>query len=615
VRQRLRFCGWFAGANILVFLAISLIYFRSTLPINFITVSPLGQILTWLFIALTYLGHFSLLAFISWLLLTPLCLLPQRLCLPLAILVMTFATVLLVVDAKLYTFFHSHFSKIFYDLIVNPEAQNFFILAGWEYVYIASLLAGLLLFETLIALGLWHFWLKAPAHAFAKPASLFLCSCLGFSYLIYGVSLPITPKLALHAGVLPLYNNILGKLLTLMSMPLNLDTIGFSHIPSIPRHTGNLAYPLEPLQVNPPKKPRNIVLIIIDSWRFNSLTPEIMPHTAHFAESALNFKTHMAAANATGPGIFNLFYSLPYTYWSAMEANKQGPLFIKTLQQQNYTFRVISSAQLILPAFDKTVFIDIPNLPKTVSLLKPVDRNRKLTKEALNFLNSPKQTSPYFALFYYDMAQAYCADYDFPTPFKPIQEPCNRINPSDSVDPIPYLNRYLNALHFIDSELQQVYASLEKNRQLENTVVIITGDHGQEFNDSHRNTWEHARTFTRYQVQTPLIIRWPGIKAQTITAETSHYDLVPTLMRHLLGVTNPIADYSIGQDLFNRHPQDFLFVSGYIYPGWVQKNQIATWYQSGRVEITDLEGNPQPDAEVSSQQIKEILKLSTQYYR
>lgn len=42
-------------------------------------------------------------------------------------------------------------------------------------------------------------------------------------------------------------------------------------------------------------------------------------------------------------------------------------------------------------------------------------------------------------------------------------------------------NRYTNAAHWVDVQMGRVYDSLEKQSLLENTIIIVTGDHEEEF--------------------------------------------------------------------------------------------------------------------------------------
>jgi membrane-anchored protein YejM (alkaline phosphatase superfamily) len=39
--------------------------------------------------------------------------------------------------------------------------------------------------------------------------------------------------------------------------------------------------------------------------------------------------------------------------------------------------------------------------------------------------------------------------------------------------------------------------------------VIVTSDHGEEFNDTGKNYWGHNGNFSPYQVAVPLLVRGP----------------------------------------------------------------------------------------------------------
>jgi membrane-anchored protein YejM (alkaline phosphatase superfamily) len=106
--------------------------------------------------------------------------------------------------------------------------------------------------------------------------------------------------------------------------------------------------------------------------------------------------------------------------------------------------------------------------------------------------------------------------------------------------------RYINAAHGIDQQLQRIIASLEKSGDINNTLIIITGDHGEEFME--RGRWGHNSAFTDWQIRTPMIVWIPNSSPKTISQRTSHMDVSATILKRL-GVTNPIKDYSLGVDL------------------------------------------------------------------
>jgi arylsulfatase A-like enzyme len=86
----------------------------------------------------------------------------------------------------------------------------------------------------------------------------------------------------------------------------------------------------------------------------------------------------------------------------------------------------------------------------------------------------------------------------------------------------------------VDAELRQLFAELERRGFLDRSIVIVTGDHGEEF-------WEHGglmhgTNLYNETVRVPLIVVAPGIEAgQRVEENVSLVDVAPTLLE-LLGL-------------------------------------------------------------------------------
>ena len=93
-----------------------------------------------------------------------------------------------------------------------------------------------------------------------------------------------------------------------------------------------------------------------------------------------------------------------------------------------------------------------------------------------------------------------------------------------------WLNRYRNTLGFLDHAL----ADLLKNVDLNDNIVIVTGDHGESFYED--GTWLHSSRQSDIQTQVPMIIAGRGIPPGEVRERTSHLDMAPTLL-HALGAT------------------------------------------------------------------------------
>ena len=87
---------------------------------------------------------------------------------------------------------------------------------------------------------------------------------------------------------------------------------------------------------------------------------------------------------------------------------------------------------------------------------------------------------------------------------------------------------------------------MEKRGLLDDTVVVLVGDHGEEFFEHGKSG--HGQNFTGVQTRTPLVLHLPGGKPGVYEGMSSHLD-VPAMVAPYLGVENNAADFSHGIDL------------------------------------------------------------------
>lgn len=116
--------------------------------------------------------------------------------------------------------------------------------------------------------------------------------------------------------------------------------------------------------------------------------------------------------------------------------------------------------------------------------------------------------------------------------------------------PADFIQRYRSGAKEVDAQIAQVLDTLKQRGLLEKTVVVITAEHGVEFNDTGKGQWGAGSSFSQPQLHVPLVIHWPGTPAQTINKLTGHNDVMRTLMQRLLHVKTTAKDYSQGEDLF-----------------------------------------------------------------
>ena len=146
---------------------------------------------------------------------------------------------------------------------------------------------------------------------------------------------------------------------------------------------------------------------------------------------------------------------------------------------------------------------------------------------------------------------------------------------------------YDDAVGYFDTHFGRLLEGLSRIGELEDTIVILLADHGEEF-------WEHggfAHGQSLYQevIRVPLMIRYPKkLAAKRVGPYVSLKDVFPTI-RHLLGDTG--GRRSSGQSLLplvfsNREPvSDPIFCEGILYG---EEKKGAVWEGWKLIENTGL---------------------------
>ena len=382
----------------------------------------------------------------------------------------------------------------------------------------------------------------------------------------------------------------------------------------------DLNYPLKTLNTDVIAKPVNIVFIVIDSWRADTFNADNSPNMWDFAQSGKIFNNHISAGNCTRTGIFGLFYGIPGTYWHAMLANHKSPVMIDRLQDLNYDLGIFAAAKLTNPEFHQTVFSNIPNLRVSSQGSTSSELDQNLTKDWIQWFDHRNKSKPYFSFIFYDAPHGY----DFPKGYKHRYEPMlnevNYLKLNNDTDRSLMMNRYKTSVHFVDSQVKIILDKLKQSGDLENTVIIITGDHGQEVNDNKNNYWGHNSNYTDPQVKVPFAIIGPKVKESQImqwnsNSYTSHQDVVPTLMKNYLGVNNDIKDYSVGENLFAAPiKRDWILASNYSSYAIISPKSILEVGVVGQYDVLDKNNRPikgqQPNAKNLQTALEQISRFN-----
>ena len=91
--------------------------------------------------------------------------------------------------------------------------------------------------------------------------------------------------------------------------------------------------------------------------------------------------------------------------------------------------------------------------------------------------------------------------------------------------------RYLAEVRYLDDELAAMMSTLEAGGHLDNTLVVVWSDHGEQFWE--HDDFQHNRSLHAEENDAIFFISGPDVAAEAWTGPTSGVDIVPTVLQHL----------------------------------------------------------------------------------
>ncbi|HEX2897384.1 MAG TPA: sulfatase-like hydrolase/transferase [candidate division Zixibacteria bacterium] len=388
--------------------------------------------------------------------------------------------------------------------------------------------------------------------------------------------------------------------------------------PAFMEFTGDFNYPLNPISIDSSKKNTlpNIVVIFLESWRFDMMNEQVTPNIYKFSRQATVCTNHFCTGNSTVAGTFGFFYGLDPTYWTAVKSHNaaiDNPVFIDVLKQKGYTFGIFANSNFKRHKIKDTVFrgIDV-----TEDFGGPADKiqDLEMTDKFNSFLKLQKEIGkPFFGFVFFKSNHA---PYYYP-PEDSVFLPADNQNlmfTTKDTDPTLYFNDYRNATHYVDRLTGEILGQIESLGLLSNTIVIITTEHGEEFNDNKTNFWGHGSNFTKFQTMVPLIFYAPGKMPEEISYPTSHVDIAPTILNEFLNCTNDITDYSTGSNLFTGQAGPRPFVIGsYVNYAFVIDDNVYEIFPLYTKEYK-LDNFDQKASPPSSEMLKIIMEQMGRFF-
>ena len=215
--------------------------------------------------------------------------------------------------------------------------------------------------------------------------------------------------------------------------------------------------------------------------------PRNMPATWAFAGRSARFTRHYSGGDGTRMGVFAMFTGLYGPYWFSSLSSGRGAVIVDLLIDEGYQLDLRTSAMFTYPEFDRTIFSRVPRerMHEAAPALGWI-ADRANVDGLLEFPEKRDPSKPFMTFMFFESPHA---PYEFP-PECAIQNPYLQVVNYLAMDPkrdAPGLKRrYANSCTHLDTQFDRVIGFPEKKGLLDSTIVILTGDHGEEFMEKGR---------------------------------------------------------------------------------------------------------------------------------
>ena len=519
-------------------------------------------------------------------------------------------------NSQVYAIYHFHINGFILNMVFGEGASEIF---NFDIMLYLKEIA-LFLVVAAIVIGIWYvsylLW-KKRQKAYAWTIAGCIIGSTLFAHLchIYGAFYQ-QPSVMKSSALLPYYfpTTSNGLLLKLGCTPPRESMIQMNG-----KQSADIQYPIQPLQkekMNPDSLP-NIIFILIDSWNTRSLTAECMPNAYQFAQQNQWFSNHVSGSNGTRSGVFSLFFGLSCYYWESFDPAHIQPLFIKRLQELGYEIQTYPSATFADPPFGRVIFGGVPGIHTETKGNTPLERDTRIAEEFISDSQQHKKSGkPFFSFLFFDLPHSFELPADKNKHFQPAWAYADYTKLNNKMDPTPFWNLYRNCCYQDDKMIGRVLKAIDDEGMADNTIVVLTGDHSQEFNENHRNYWGHNSNFSIHQTGVPLVCHFPGQSAARHNYRTTHYDLVPTLMHDYLGVRNPVGDYSMGKLLNDSTPRLWHIVGSNLnYAFIIGGDTILEKKAEGALEVYDASMKPVIDFRMPVKEFDQAVKELNRFFK
>ncbi|MEM7200825.1 MAG: sulfatase [Planctomycetota bacterium] len=291
----------------------------------------------------------------------------------------------------------------------------------------------------------------------------------------------------------------------------------------------------------------NVLVVVIDTFGAEHAGAFMNPEHAHtphldaLAARSVVFRRAYAPAPWTQPSVASLFTGNMPSRHGALQMTdtlrESQVTLAEALKSRGFATGAVISNFILRPRFGYARGFDSFQTRPAAASRSGITSGR-VTNRAIDWIDRHADARFLMYAHYFDPHFAYVhhAEYDRTSDYGGPLEPSMPIGKLRAQrDELTRADLdYLIGLHheeiaFTDAQVGRLLAHLRDRDLEENTLVIVTSDHGEEF---MRHGWlGHTRTLYEELLHVPMIISLPGTFApRTVDDPVSLIDILPTLL-------------------------------------------------------------------------------------
>jgi len=337
---------------------------------------------------------------------------------------------------------------------------------------------------------------------------------------------------------------------------------------------------------------KHVILLTVDTLRIDALScydskSVSTPHIDQLAKDGILFKNVISPAPWTLPSVSSIMTGLSPSIHLATKGDSKLPTNVLTLAERMrdagyFTAAIVSNGFLSPQSNISQGFLEYDFFPKYpigdslgVELLRRILPNEfrldastsDITELAIKWLESNHEEDFFLWVHYYDPHIPYSP----PAEFLPKGEPPPAIGTSFS-EPwqirggnfAPSLaerkwikDLYYGEVRYVDENIGRLLDTLKKLDLYNNSLIIFTSDHGEEFWE--HGGYEHGHSLYNEVLRVPLIIKPPMPDSdREINQTVSTLSITPTIL-DLCGIEHKGDYFSAGSlsPLWGKNPNAF----------------------------------------------------------